>query len=138
MSRGFEKRRVMFFRNAEPSLADPIARHGGVPLAVGAAGDPAESPKGAVQQVMAGAVDFLLFAHPDQVARLVNTSSLEVSARAPIAVTRFNQAGDLVVVSSDFQSELRPLRSLVPVGDVRSGAHCRSAMTAQGRKNGES
>lgn len=52
--------------------------------------------------------------------RLVNTESLEISARAPIAVTRFNRAGDEVSVRGDFGTATLAIRALVPVGDPQS------------------
>ena len=54
------------------------------------------------------------------VVRLVNTSSLEISARAPLAVTRFNREGASVQVIGDFGAASLPIRSLVRVGDPES------------------
>ena len=49
--------------------------------------------------------------------RLVDTTRLEVTARAPIAVTRFNREGSTIEVSGGFGTAQLPIRSLVPVGD---------------------
>jgi RND family efflux transporter MFP subunit len=56
----------------------------------------------------------------DSVLRVVNTRSLEVSARAPIAVTRYNREGTTVQVTGDFGAAMLPIRGLVPVGDAQS------------------
>lgn len=52
--------------------------------------------------------------------RLVNTELLEVSARAPLSVSRHTQNGDSVRVKGDFSEAAHKLRALIPVGDVRS------------------
>lgn len=55
-----------------------------------------------------------------QLVRLVNDSALEVSAKAPIAVSRFTRDADFVTVKGEFTQEQTPVRSVVPVGDDRS------------------
>jgi RND family efflux transporter MFP subunit len=55
-----------------------------------------------------------------KVVRLVNTASLEISARAPIAVIRYNREGSAVQVIGDFGAAALPIRSLVKVGDMQS------------------
>jgi RND family efflux transporter MFP subunit len=56
----------------------------------------------------------------EDVVRLVNTASLEVAARAPIAATRYNREGAQVQVTGDFGAASLPIRSLVKVGDPQS------------------
>jgi RND family efflux transporter MFP subunit len=56
----------------------------------------------------------------DSIVRVVNTTSLEVSARAPIAVTRYNREGTRVQVTGDFGAATLPIRGLVPVSDAQS------------------
>jgi RND family efflux transporter MFP subunit len=56
----------------------------------------------------------------EDIVRLVNTTTLEVSARAPIAVTRHNREGLPVLVTGDFGAASLPIRTLVKVGDMQS------------------
>lgn len=55
-----------------------------------------------------------------QLLRLVNTDLLEVSARAPLSVSRHSAPGDAVRVRGDTRESTHSLRTLVPVGDARS------------------
>lgn len=55
-----------------------------------------------------------------QLVRLVNTELLEVSARAPLSVSRHTRSGDLIRVKSDYAQATHSLRTLIPVGDARS------------------
>jgi RND family efflux transporter MFP subunit len=56
----------------------------------------------------------------EDLVRLVDTASLEVSARAPIAVIRHNREGKMVQVTGDFGAATLPLRSVIRVGDAES------------------
>jgi RND family efflux transporter MFP subunit len=56
----------------------------------------------------------------DEIVRLVNISTLEISARAPISVARYNREGAQVQVTGDFGAATLPIRSLVKVGDQQS------------------
>lgn len=52
--------------------------------------------------------------------RLVNTYAAEVSVTAPLRLARIVKTGDRVTVFTAEQRRLAPVRSLVPVGDIRS------------------
>lgn len=73
---------------------------------------------GVVAERFAQAGEYLGVGAP--VLRLVNTGSLEVTARAPIALAALLQAGQPVSVRWDDQLVQASLRSVVPVGDQAS------------------
>lgn len=52
-----------------------------------------------------------------EIARLVDTQNLEVSARVPASLVQPLEAGTMLEVSSDGATFQAPLRALVPVGD---------------------
>jgi RND family efflux transporter MFP subunit len=56
----------------------------------------------------------------DPLLRLVNTAAAEVSVTAPLRLARIVKTGDEVTVFTAQQRRLAPVRSLVPVGDIRS------------------
>ena len=56
----------------------------------------------------------------EPVVRLVNPAALEVSARAPISVSRYIEPGDITRVKNDIREAAVPLRSIIPVGNAQS------------------
>lgn len=56
----------------------------------------------------------------EPILRMVNTSALEVIARAPVKVGRYMRSGDAVALRSDLVSLQTSVRALVPFGDERS------------------
>ncbi|MFW2403159.1 MAG: efflux RND transporter periplasmic adaptor subunit [Gammaproteobacteria bacterium] len=56
----------------------------------------------------------------EPILRMVNVSSLEVVARAPVNVGRNMRSGDVVALKSDTVTLRTPVRALIPIGDERS------------------
>jgi RND family efflux transporter MFP subunit len=56
----------------------------------------------------------------EPILRVVNTSALEVVARAPVNVGRHMRSGDVVALQSDMVTLRTPVRALIPIGDERS------------------
>lgn len=56
----------------------------------------------------------------DNLVRLVDTNSLELSVNAPLRIARFNRSGTQVNIEADTRSVLTTIRGAVPIGDQRS------------------
>ncbi len=56
----------------------------------------------------------------EELLRLVNTARLEISARAPVDVSRFVRRGQAITIKSAAREQRSTVRSLVPVGDPQS------------------
>jgi len=56
----------------------------------------------------------------DEVIRLVDPNSLEVTARAPLSTVNFIDKGDQLELSNDFRNAPATVRTIVPFGDPQS------------------
>jgi RND family efflux transporter MFP subunit len=56
----------------------------------------------------------------DEVLRLVDPSSLEVVARAPLSTVNFIDKGDVLSIGNDYRTGEAPIRTIVPFGNPQS------------------
>ena len=56
----------------------------------------------------------------DEILRLVDPSSLEVVARAPLSTVNFIKKGDVLSLGNDYRSSHAPIRTIVPFGNPQS------------------